>query len=171
MTFKNPVERAWPPFVAAERAAIAGQLEFHRATILIKLDGLEDEQARRVMVPSGLSLLGLLKHMTETEHGWFAKIFARLDEPDIYATEDDPKAEWRAGPKDTIEAIASDYRRVCQRSRDIVAAAPSLDQVVPIPWGDEIDLRGIMLHMVEETARHNGHADILRELIDGTTGA
>ena len=137
----------------------------------MKLDGLDEGKARQVMVPSGLSLIGLLKHLTETEHGWFAKIFGGLDEPDIYATEDDPKAEWRAGGEDTIEAIAAEYQRVCQRSRDIVAVAASLDQVVTTPWGDEIDLRGIMLHMIEETARHNGHADILRELIDGTTGA
>jgi uncharacterized damage-inducible protein DinB len=171
MTFKNPVERPWPPQVADERTALAGQLDYHRATILMKFDGLDDEQATRVMVPSGLSMLSLLKHMADNEHSWFAKIFAGLDEAGFYSTEDDPQAEWRIDPGDTIDSIAADYQRVCQRSRDIVAAAPSFDQVVVTPWQEQIDLRGITIHMIEETARHNGHADIMRELLDGTTGA
>jgi hypothetical protein len=93
MTFKNPVERPWPPQVADERTALAGQLDYHRATILMKFDGLDDEQATRVMVPSGLSMLSLLKHMADNEHSWFAKIFAGLDEPGFYSTEHDPQAE------------------------------------------------------------------------------
>jgi uncharacterized damage-inducible protein DinB len=171
MVFRSPVERAWPPQVAPEREALAGQLDFHRATILMKLDGLDDEQASTPMVPSGVSLLALLKHLTEVEHGWFVKIFAGLDEPDLYARDDDIRAEWRVDPGDTTEGVAQAYLAAVQRSRDIVAAAASLDALATTPWGEQIDLRGIMIHMIEETARHNGHADIIRELIDGATGA
>jgi uncharacterized damage-inducible protein DinB len=168
MGFESPVKRQMPPFVAGERDALNGQLDFHRATVLSKLEGLQDPELRRVMVPSGLSLMGLLKHHTEAEHLWFARIFARVDEPALYAQAGDD-AEFVVHPEDTIDALVADFLRVAQRSRDIVAAA-DLDDRAITGWGTEIDLRGIIIHMIEETARHNGHADIIRELIDGTTG-
>jgi hypothetical protein len=169
MPFHNPVSRAMPPLVADERTALSGQLDFHRATILTKLDGLTDEQAARVMVPSGVSLLGLLKHLVFGEHFWYVRVFAGLDEPPPYS-DGEGSAGWDVDATDTLAAVAADYLRVCQRSREIVTEAVSFDEVAITPWGEPIDLRGITVHMIEETARHNGHADILRELIDGTTG-
>ena len=117
------------------------------------------------MTGSGLSLLGLVKHLAGTEQGWFLKIYAGLDEPDLF----DPDAEFRVGPDDTTDRLVGLYVRTCERAREVVAAG-SLDDVVTTPWGPPVNLRAILAHMIQETARHNGHADIIREAIDGTTG-
>src|SRR5215468_4821783 len=101
MGFMSPVERAKPDRLADERDALTQQLDFHRATLLRKLEGLDDELLRRPMTASGLSLLGLVKHLAETEHGWFIKIFGGLAEPDLYATEGDPDAEFHVDPEET----------------------------------------------------------------------
>jgi len=165
MTFSAPVERATPNRLADERETLTGQLDFHRATLLHKLQGLDDEQLRRPMTGTGLSLLGLVKHLAGTEQGWFLKIYARLDEPDLF----DSDAEFRVEPEDTTDHLVDAYVRTCRRAREVVAAG-SLDDVVTTPWGAQVNLRAILAHMVQETARHNGHADIIREAIDGTTG-
>ena len=168
MVFRSPVERVLPDRLAGERDALTQQLDFHRATLLSKLDGLDDESLRRPMTASGLSLLGLVKHLAETEHGWFVKIYARLPEADLYSTDVDPDAEFRVGPDETTDALVGQYLRSCARARAVVAAG-GLDDVVPTPWGAEVDLRAILVHMVQETARHNCHADIIRDAIDGVT--
>jgi hypothetical protein len=170
MVFTSPVERPVPPAVAGEREALSAWLDVHRATLLFKLDGLDDEQLRRQVVPSGTTLLGLVKHLTETEHGWFVNEYARLDESPLFETDDDPEAGFRIEPGEATAQIVNNYLAVCDRCRKIVAAAPSLDDTVPNGRHGRIDLRRIMIHMIEETARHNGHADIIRELIDGTVG-
>jgi Protein of unknown function (DUF664) len=166
MSFQNPVTRTMPPLVADEPTALGAQLDFHRATILTKLDALDDEQAARAMVPSGVSLLSLLKHLTSDEAFWFGQVFA--GEPAPEGVEEG--AHWRLEVGDTVDGLATAYLAACEHSREIVAGAGSFDDRAITPWGDEIDLRGIMVHMIEETARHNGHADILRELLDGKTG-
>jgi uncharacterized damage-inducible protein DinB len=170
MTFRTPVDRQDPPGVAGEREALLAWLDFHRATLLLKLDGLDDEQLRRSVAPSGLTLLGLVKHLTETEHGWFVNEYARLDEAPMFETDDDPEAGFRIEAHESTDHIVRDYLDVCERGREIVFAAPSLDDVVPNERRGQIDLRRIMIHMIEETARHNGHADLIRELIDGAVG-
>jgi uncharacterized damage-inducible protein DinB len=170
MIFVAQVSRPTPPPVADERTALAGWLDFHRATLVLKLDGLDDEQLRRPMVPSGTSLLGLVKHLTEVEHGWFVNEYARLGEAPLFETDDDPDASFRIEPDETAADLVAAYQAICDRSRAIVAAASSLDETVPNARRGRIDLRRIMLHMIEETARHNGHADIIRELIDGAVG-
>jgi uncharacterized damage-inducible protein DinB len=169
MVFTSPVERAMPNRLAGERDALTQQLDFHRATLLRKPEGLDGEQLRRPMTASGLSLLGLVKHLAETEHGWFLKIYGGLPEPDLFPTDGDPDAEFRVGPDETADALVGQYLRTCERARAVVAAG-ELDDVVTTPWGAEANLRAILVHMVQETARHNGHADIIREAIDGTTG-
>jgi uncharacterized damage-inducible protein DinB len=169
MAFTSPVERINPDRLAGEAEALTQQLDFHRATLLRKLEGLDDDTLRRPMTASGLSLLGLVKHLAATEHGWFLKIYAGLPEPDLYPTSDGPDAEFRVGPDETAAALVERYLRICERSRAVVAAG-ELDDVVRTPWGAEVNLRAILVHMVQETARHNGHADIIREAIDGTTG-
>ncbi|MGH2788250.1 MAG: DinB family protein [Actinomycetota bacterium] len=176
MIFTSPVRRSHPPQVAGEVAALTAWLDYHRATLPWKLKGLDDEQLRRSMVPSGLSLLGLVKHLTAVEHVWFVMEFANTGEPHLFESEDDPDLDFHVQEDETTEAIVTGYLRACERSRDVVAAATSLDETFRLVdrsdprHGQEIDLRWILLHMIEETARHNGHADILRELIDGSTG-
>jgi uncharacterized damage-inducible protein DinB len=165
MSFTSPIERATLNRLAGERETLTGQLDYHRATLLHKLEGLDDEQLRRPMTTSGLSLLGLVKHLAATEHGWFLKIYAGLDEPDLF----DSETEFGIEPDDTTDSLINTYARTCERAREAVAAG-ALDDVVTTPWGAQVNLRAIMAHMVQETARHNGHADIIREAIDGTTG-
>ncbi|WP_166658759.1 DinB family protein [Kribbella sp. VKM Ac-2571] len=158
-----------PNRLADERDALTQQLDFHRATLLRKLEGLEAEPLRRPMTPSGLSLLGLVKHLAETEHGWFVKIYAGLAESDLFPTDGDPDADFRVGPDETADVVVGQYLRTCERARAVVAAG-ELDDVVTTPSGAEANLRAILVHMIQETARHNGHADIIRESLDGTTG-
>ncbi|MET7281860.1 DinB family protein [Kribbella sp. NPDC005582] len=169
MVFESPVERVVPNRLAGERDALMQQLDFHRATLLGKLEGLDEEQLRRPMTASGLSLLGLVKHLAETEHGWFLKIYGGLPEPDLFSTDDQPDEEFRVGPDETADALVGQYLRTCERARAVVAAG-GLDDVVTTPSGVEANLRAILVHMIQETARHNGHADIIREAIDGATG-
>jgi uncharacterized damage-inducible protein DinB len=159
------VTRTTPNRLADERETLVGQLDFHRATILHKLEGLDDAQLRRPMTASGLSLLGLVKHLAATEHGWFLKIFAGLDEPDLF----DPDSEFAIEPDETTDSLVNIYIRTCERAREAIANS-QLDDVVTTPWGAQANLRAILAHMIQETARHNGHADIIREALDGTTG-
>jgi hypothetical protein len=134
---------------------------------LTKLDGLDEQRLRKPVLPSGLSLLGLVKHLTQVEQGWFAIDFGGSAEPVIY---DDEESGFRVGDGDTADSLVAAYLTACQRSREIVAAAQSLDMSVPNERRGSVDLRWILIHMIEETARHNGHADVIRELIDGTIG-
>jgi uncharacterized damage-inducible protein DinB len=162
------IERQWPPFVAAERPMLESWLEFHRVTLLNKCEGLTSEQlSRRSVPPSGLSLLGLVRHMAEVERNWFARVFAGLEAPSHYCTKEEEDADFdRAAPENADEGIET-FKDDCDVSRKILAGADSLDARDP---GGGITMRWIVVHMIEEYARHNGHADLLRECIDGTTG-
>jgi uncharacterized damage-inducible protein DinB len=161
-------DRPEPPHLGDEAQTLAGFLDFHRATLLWKLEGLDDEQLRRPMVPSGTSLLGMVKHLAYVERWWFQQVWAG-QEATYPFTDEDPDADWRVEPSETTGDILALYRGECARSREIVAAASSLDEVAHHPRGER-SRRWILVHMVEETARHNGHADILREQLDGVTG-
>ena len=160
--------RPEPPDVAGEAETLSGFLDFQRATLLWKLEGLGDEQLRRAMVPSGTSLLGMVKHLAYVERWWFQQVWAGL-EPTYPWTDEDPDADWRVEPTETTAEILALYRGECDRSRELVTAAPGLEQVAHHPRR-ELSRRWILVHMIEETARHNGHADILREQLDGTVG-
>ncbi|WP_431935010.1 DinB family protein [Micromonospora sp. RP3T] len=153
-----------------ERAILDAFLDFHRATVLRKARGLADADAGRRLVPSLTTLAGLLKHLALVEGNWFVRLFA--PEPgDVYLTSQaDADASFTLGPDDTVEALAAAYEAACARSR-AVAARFDLDHVVPHPQLGEVSLRWVLVHLIEETARHAGHADILRELTDGETGA
>lgn len=171
MVFESNVEREMPRYDETDELnGLNGWLDFHRATLLTKLDGLDDEQLRRVMVPSGLSLLGLVKHLTSVEHGWFALGIAQSGEQPLFYSKDDPDADFRIEDGDTTDEIVAGYLGACERSRDIAREAGLLDVGFDHPRRGRVTLRWVLLHMVEETARHNGHADIIRELIDGKTG-
>jgi uncharacterized damage-inducible protein DinB len=165
-----PGGRIDPPFADDEWAALQAWLDYHRATLPWKLEGLTDEQVRRPMVPSGTSLLGLVKHLAYVERNWFRKRFAGEPELPVPWTEEDPDADFRIEPGEATEEVLDFYRSECEHSRSIVAGS-SPDDPAKTPGRHEgLTLRWIMLHMIEETARHNGHADIIRELIDGAVG-
>jgi len=150
-----------------------GFLDWQRATLLMKVDGVSDEDLRRPMVPSGTTLLGMVKHLAYVERSWFQSVFAARV-VDFPWTDDDPDADFRIEPDESTAGIVDLYETECQKSREIVADA-SLDDIARGEAGvndprRRFSLRWILVHMIEETARHNGHADILREMIDGTTG-
>ncbi|GAC1439911.1 MAG: DinB family protein [Mycobacteriales bacterium] len=166
----SDVARLEPNGLADERTSLSGWLDFHRATLLRKCAGLTDEQLRRPMVASGTSLLGLVKHLTEVEHAWFVRTFARLAEPALYSTDADLDADMAAKAEESADELITAYLQACARSRAITAGAASLGDAVPHGRLGQVNLRWILTHMIEETARHNGHADILREQIDGAAG-
>jgi hypothetical protein len=162
-----PGGRDRPPRSAGERETLLALLDFHRATLTWKLEGLEAELARPAVTPSGLGLLGLVKHETYVERWWFEWVFAGRD-VDFPWTDEDPDADFRVEADDTYEGIVAGYGAQVARSREIVADA-SLDDLARRA-SEPTTLRWIVLHMIQETARHNGHADIVRETLDGATG-
>jgi uncharacterized damage-inducible protein DinB len=166
-TFKSPVGRVDPPLIAPEREALAGWLDYHRAELLAKLDGLTDEQADRRLVPSLNTLHGLLRHLTKVEFVWFVRVIDGSEEPAPFGWPERRDGDFTLDDGESVEADAARFIAACERSREIFARV-GLDEVRTHRFG-ELDVRWIMIHMIEEYAQHNGHADILRELIDGTT--
>lgn len=164
--------RVTAAYDAPEKEALAATLDFHRATIKWKIEGLSLEDAVRPMTPSDTKLLGIVKHLAYVERWWFQDNFLGRDCTYPWTESGDMEADFRIEPGETIESIFALYDAECEESRKIIEAA-SLDDVAARPrrTGGYPSLRWIMLHMIEEVARHNGHADILRELIDGRTGA
>jgi hypothetical protein len=165
-----PAERTDPPFIADERASLEQWLDYHRSTLLKKCAGLDEQQLKqRAVPPSRLSLLGLVRHMTEVERWWF-RMYAAGEELEFPYDPDgiglDIEDIERADAAADLDAFIAE----CAASRAAVAARP-LDDVVPKRENrPERDIRWIYVHMIEEYARHNGHADLLREMIDGQTG-
>jgi uncharacterized damage-inducible protein DinB len=156
------------PFQGGEKESLHIALDRHRDAILWKLDGLGDADVRRQMTPSGTSLLGLVKHLASVEYGWFCSTFGRDTEP-LPPVADEPNADFRIGVTETTADILAFYERA-RAAADQVINELDLDATGK-PWfGDEVSLRWVLIHMVEETARHAGHADICRELIDGMVG-
>jgi uncharacterized damage-inducible protein DinB len=163
--------RVDPPLDAGERETLNAFLEWHRETLARKCMGLTDDQLRAEAVPpSKLSLLGLVRHMAEVERTWFRRVLAGEDVPLIYASSGDFQAAYDARNADADETL-NVWRGECALAREAERRAPSLATTVLQPkWDALVSLRWILLHMLEEYARHNGHADLLRERIDGTTG-
>lgn len=147
-------------------------LDYHRATLEMKCDGLsDDELRRRSMPPSALSLLGLVRHLAEVERRWFREVLGGEDLPRVWSDHGDFQEAYDASGATRAEAFAA-WRAEVEHARRIEAAAESLDVTGYDDRGNEdVSLRLIMLHMMHEYARHNGHADLLREGIDGVTGA
>ncbi len=165
------IDRVDPPLLGSERATLVSFLDWHRATLALKCEGLSDEQLRRQsMPPSTLSLLGLVRHLAEVERTWFRRVLAGEDVPLVYSDTGDYQVAYDAREADVAEAFAS-WRAEIEHSRRIEAAAPDLDLTGhQTTWGEDVSLRWVLVHMVEEYARHNGHADLLREGLDGRTG-
>jgi uncharacterized damage-inducible protein DinB len=162
--------RVEPPYVATERAMLERWLEFHRTTLVLKCEGLDDTARKARPVPSSLlSLHGLVRHMAEVERNWFRRTL--LDEPDTPPIwYDDAIEDSELVPLDDAdwEADLAAWQAECERSRQ-AAAQRSLDDT-GLRGGEPCSLRWIYVHMIEEYARHNGHADLIRELVDGSVG-
>ncbi len=158
------------PWTGSEKESLKAALNRHRNVVLWKIEGLDGEQLRRPMTPSGTNLLGLVKHMAAVEFGWFCETFGRPFEllPSIDHDADD-QSDMRVTADETTAQIVDFYRRAC------AAADQALDEIdletVGRSWdGHPVSMRWVAIHMLEEDARHAGHLDILRELIDGRTG-
>ena len=163
--------RVEPAYEAGETPMLTAWLDYERATLQMKCEGLTDGQLReRAVRPSTLSLLGLVRHMSEVERSWFRRVLQGEDAPPLYYNDpDDPDGDFdHVDSADVGEAFAT-WRAECDVARANVAAAPNLE-VTGLRRDERVSLRWIMVHMIEEYARHNGHADLLRERIDGAVG-
>ena len=154
---------------AGERAMLRAYLDFHRETLALTCAGLSDDELRRRSAPpSGLSLLGLVRHMAEVERSWFRRVLDGQELPFLWGSGHQSAHDVDGAAPEEAFAVWQAEIRI---ARDIEAAAPSLEVIgVDRRSGDEYSLRRVMLHLVQEYARHNGHADLLRERIDGVTG-
>lgn len=175
MDEETDVDRDEPTQELDEVGMLEGWLDFHRATLLWKCAGLTREQLAATTAASSLTLAGLLKHLALNEWWWFNEVLLGADPHPAFADADwDGDADWEMSSAldDDPDELRALYDEVCVASREVVAAADSLDQhaVRPGRSGETFTLRWILSHMVEETARHNGHADLLRESVDGATG-
>jgi uncharacterized damage-inducible protein DinB len=166
------VTRVDEPLVADERSMLEGWLEWHRATLLWKCAGLPGELlAQRPVPPSNLSLLGLVRHMAEVERAWFRRRFGAEPISRLYGSDAQPDADLDDVTAATAEADFAAFASEVELAR-AAAAGRSLDETFRHTTRQvEISLRWVYVHMLEEYARHNGHADLIRECLDGTTGS
>jgi uncharacterized damage-inducible protein DinB len=168
----STIERPMPPLNADERTTLESWLDFHRVTLAMKCEGLDDEQAAAASAPpSALTLTGLVQHMAEVERNWFRRVLAGEQAPPIYdpqADPDGPDGGFEVAADATLRDALATWRAeiACARrhcaERDLAGTGRFM--------GQDVSLRWIYVHMIEEYARHNGHADLVRERIDGTTG-
>jgi uncharacterized damage-inducible protein DinB len=164
-------ERTVPPVTGPEREMLRDFLDFHRGTLALICAGLSDDQLRlQASPPSSLSLLGLVRHMAEVERAWFRRTINGEDLPLVWSDSGDYQEAYDASRASGAEAFRA-WREEVEQSRRIERAASSLDMTgYQARWEEDVSLRLVMLHMIHEYARHNGHADFLREAVDGTTG-
>jgi uncharacterized damage-inducible protein DinB len=166
------IERPMPPLNADERTTLESWLDFHRVTLAMKCEGLDDEQATVASVPpSGFTLTGLVQHMAEVERNWFRRVLAAEQAPPIYdprADPDGPDGGFELTEVATLDDALATWRAEIARASEHCAARSLAD--TGRFMGQDVSLRWIYVHMIEEYARHNGHADLLRERIDGVTG-
>jgi uncharacterized damage-inducible protein DinB len=159
--------------LVGERATLLDYLRAYRLTLEMKCADLDAAQlARRSVSPSTMSLLGLVRHMADVERNWFRRVMAQADAPPLYWSEDVPDADWLGAVADP--AVADDAWRVWREevafAEKFVADSPDLGIKGIMRDGTSIALREVLVHMIEEYARHCGHADLLRERIDGRVG-
>ncbi|MFE1772702.1 DinB family protein [Streptomyces sp. NPDC059008] len=172
----TPDGRRVPPPQADERTMLEAWLDFHRATLALKCAGLDDRQVRLSPVaPSSMTLLGLVQHMAEVERNWFQRVFAGQDVPVVF--EEGKEDDFALVPDRGLDEVLATWQEEVAHSRRLTADS-SLDDSGRLSefeaghvGSHEVSLRWILVHMIEEYARHNGHADLLRESIDGVTGA
>jgi uncharacterized damage-inducible protein DinB len=165
--------RTDPPLQGSERQLLVDFLDWHRATLAFKCEGLTGAQLReRAVPPSSLSLLGLVRHMTDVERTWFRRRLRGEDAPPLYSSPEDRDGDFDNVADADVAETFERWRSACDDARRIVDQTDSLDTIAKAPrWdGGHVSLRWILIHMIEEYARHNGHADFLRERIDGKVG-
>jgi uncharacterized damage-inducible protein DinB len=170
--------RPEPPLDGNELATLTGFLDFQRATLSWKCDGLDADGLRTTIASSSISLGGMLKHLAYVEDWWFSQSLRGLDPEPMWASVDwdsDKDWEWHSATQESPEQLKTIWIDATNRSRLQLAAATAeggLDQLARRKWPDgrTPSLRWIMCHMIEEYARHNGHADLIRESLDGSTG-
>jgi uncharacterized damage-inducible protein DinB len=162
--------RSEPDFVLPEREMLEAWLEFHRLTLLLKCEGLDDHARKQRPIPTSfLSLHGLVRHMAEVERGWFQRTLAEdADAQRMWYSDEAPDGDMTPLDDANWDDDLAVWERECQTSRSI-AARHELDDTGTRD-GKPCSLRWIYVHMIEEYARHNGHADLIRELIDGAVG-
>ena len=157
----SDADLGFPAGTADERELFLRWLAYLRGAVLRNIDGLSDEQARWTPEGSLISLLGIVNHLTHVEWRW---IEGGLRDQAVSRSED----EFRPGPELTVSTAVAAYRDRATATETAVRSMPSLTE--PCRWGDATDVRWVLLHLINETARHAGHADATRELLDGTTG-
>jgi uncharacterized damage-inducible protein DinB len=164
----SPERSWWPPRNGDEKSILESYLKWYREGLLEKVEGLSDADMKRRLVASETTLFGIVHHLAYVERWWFQDVFdgRSVEYP---WTDDDSDAEWHTEGSITSDEAIALYKQECDISRQIAAAANPDDFAKHEKFQDMM-LRRVMVHMIEETARHLGHADILRELIDGTTG-
>lgn len=160
-----------------ERAVLTRMLDENRRILRWKAEGLDPAGMTTTVGASRLHLAGIVKHMTRVELDWFAWVFAGENPPEpwrseVYGSDPTPDWEFTSAADDDPEELLAAYDAACDRSREIVDATRDLDQVAAreLPGDEQPTLRWILAHMIEETARHCGHADLLREVVDGSVG-
>jgi uncharacterized damage-inducible protein DinB len=160
------------PLLAPERETLRAFLDYQRATLAMKCEGLSDDDLRRRPVPtSTLSLLGLVRHLAEVERAWFRRVFTDNDAPMVWADTVDFQAAFDDRDSSRAEAFKA-WEAEVEHSRQVERDAASLDVAGRQPrWEETVSLRMVMVHVLLEYGRHNGHADFLREAADGVTGA
>ncbi|MFL6125780.1 DinB family protein [Actinophytocola sp.] len=161
------------PVTGDERAVLAATLRAQRATLEVKCAGLAAELAERSVPPSTLSLLGLVRHLADVERRWFRQVLAGQDAPPLFSSADAPDGDFDGAVADAavIAGAWAAWRVEVAFAERFTANAPDLDVTGEDGWRGTVSLRWVLIHMVEEYARHNGHADLLRERIDGAVGA
>ena len=157
------------PLQGSEKATLVTFLNFQRTQVIAKVADLDQDAATRQLVPSATTLAGIVKHLVDVERWWF-RIVLLGEDVKLAATKEDPDADWRIEPDDTVDALVAAYRAEIDRANANVEAADLDDLAVKEARMGHVSLRWILVHMVEKTARHAGQADILRELTDGATG-
>jgi hypothetical protein len=159
----------YPQSVGTERELLEAHIEFCRQTVIYKVTGVTKADGIKRLGPTATSVLGLLRHLTEVEYWWFQDRFVGDPYTDSRSSESEPDGEFIIAEGDTVESLLQGYKDACENSRKI-SLGRSLDDVAvhPRPRDDmQPSLRWIYLHLIDETARHAGHLDIYRELLDG----
>jgi len=164
------MNRPEAPRLGDERDQLDGFLDFLRATVVLKANGLTDHQARSPLIASSplTTVAGVVAHLTYVEHAWFCQVLDGQPNPLAERLAEDPDAEFRAGHHTPLPEVVAAYQAQCATSRRIAAGLPLTAEGTHRTG--QVNLRWILIHMVEETARHAGHLDLLREHADGSTG-
>lgn len=165
----SPPAADQPDSTGSERQVLEAFLDFHRQVLASKVEGISENEARHRRVPSKTTLAGLIKHMIGVERGWFQEVLAGRKPEDIGPNVGGGDESWDLAENETVSSLIKEYEQTCEQSRQ-TAARFALDDAQPEPDMGQVSLRWVYVHMIEETARHVGHADILREQTDGAAG-